>query len=175
LQDAIANEFHKLPWLEKKNISETWGHAELLERFLRRFRSFARQLQHRHDGRVPLIIQDEYDIQDLLHAVLRGFFDDVRPEEYVPSYAGSGSRMDFLIKSEKIVVEVKMTNVSLRDKQIGEQLLIDIGRYQSHPDCQRLICFVYDPGGHLKNPTGLENDLGKTHEKLDVKVIVVSA
>jgi REase_DpnII-MboI len=32
-------------------------------------------------------IKDEYDVQDLLHAILRAFFDDVRPEEFVPSYA----------------------------------------------------------------------------------------
>jgi hypothetical protein len=69
---------------------------------------------------------------------------------------------------------VKVASAALRDRQIGEQLLIDIGRYQSHQDCRRLICFIYDPGGYLKNPTGLETDLSQTTEKLEVKVIVVS-
>ncbi|MCU1273121.1 MAG: hypothetical protein JWO48_552 [Bryobacterales bacterium] len=67
-----------------------------------------------------------------------------------------------------------MASSKLRDKQIGEQLIIDIKRYQGHPDCKRLICFVYDPGGFLKNPGGLEADLSGIHEKLEVKVIIVS-
>lgn len=82
--------------------------------------------------------------------------------------------MDFLLKSEQIVIEVKLAGVTLRDKQIGEQLLVDIGRYQSHQDCLHLICFVYDPWGNLKNPKGLEHDLSKTTDKPQVKVIVVS-
>lgn len=146
----------------------------LLERLLRRFHRIARQLKHRHNERSAFSIQDEYDVQDLLHAILRGLFDDVRPEEYAPSYAGSASRMDFLLKSEQIVLEAKFSGPSLRDKQIGEQLIVDIKRYQAHPDCQRLICFVYDPLGNLKNPLGLETDLSGIHENLDVKVIVVS-
>ena len=28
-------------------------------------------------------------------------FDDIRPEEYTPSYAGGSSRIDFLLKDEK--------------------------------------------------------------------------
>ena len=54
-------------------------------------------------------IKDEYDVQDLLNALLRLNFDDVRPEEYTPSYAGSSTRVDFLLKKEKIVIEVKKT------------------------------------------------------------------
>lgn len=121
------------------------------------------------------MIEDEYDVHDLLHAILRGLFDDVRPEEYTPSYGGGGaSRIDFLLKSEQIVLETKVASPTLRDKQIGGQLIIDIKRYQSHPDCRRLLCFVYDPGGYLKNPSGLESDLSGVHDKLEIKTIVVS-
>jgi REase_DpnII-MboI len=52
-------------------------------------------------------MKDEYDVQDSLHALLKLHFDDVRREEWTPSYAGSQSRMDFLLKREKIVVETK--------------------------------------------------------------------
>ncbi len=65
-----------------------------------------------------------------------------------------------------------MTSETLRDAKIGEQLIIDINRYQAHPDCQTLICFVYDPSHHLKNPEALENDLSGKHNDLAVKVIV---
>ena len=44
--------------------------------------------------------------------------------------------------------------------------------YQSHQDCKTLICFVYDPSGKCTNPTALESDLTKEHDKLRVVVIV---
>jgi hypothetical protein len=37
-----------------------------------------------------------------------------------------------------------------------------------------LIYFVYDPGGFVKNSGGLEMDLSGIHERLKVKVLVVS-
>ena len=56
---------------------------------------------------------------------------------------------------------------------LGEQLIVDIERYKSHPDCRTLICFVYDPAGIIKNPRGIENDLNGRHAELEVKVIIV--
>lgn len=180
LYDAIGREFWKLPWVKPKHkdrgneAQEDISELALLERVLRRFHRTVRQLKHRHNNRVGFSVQDEYDVQDLFHAVLRGLFDDVRPEESTPSYAGGASRMDFLLKSERIVLETKFASDSLRDKQLGEELIVDIGRYQAHPDCRRLVCFIYDPQGNLKNPAGLETDLSRLHGKLEVKVIVVS-
>lgn len=172
---AIKNELDKIAWIEKNPEKPPVEFAnEILYRILRRFHLMAKQLRHRHADRPGIEIRDEYDVQDLLHAILRGLFDDIRAEEYTPSYAGGSSRIDFLLKSEKTAVELKMASSAIRDKQVGEQLLIDIGRYQSHPDCQKLICFVYDPGGNLKNPTGLEVDLSRTVGALKVKVIIVS-
>ena len=143
-----------------------------LQHLLGRFHLVTRQLRIRHKERPTLKIEDEYDVQDLLHA-LKISFDDVRPEEYVPSYAGASSRTDFLLKAEKIIVEVKMASVRLTDKLIGEQLIIDIQRYQMHPDCERLVCFVYDPEGHIRNPVALENDLSGKNNKILVNVVVV--
>src|SRR2546430_517001 len=96
----------------------------------------AHQLTQRHDNRKTLLIEDEYDVQDLLHALLLTLFDDVRSEDPVPTHAGKASRLDFFLKKEKIMVEVKMTSETLRDAKIGEQLIIDIERYQARPDCQ---------------------------------------
>lgn len=177
LYDAVANEFWKLSWIKKADDTKrtvVQSDVALIERFLRRFHRSVRQLRHRHGDRPTFSIEDEYDVQDFLHTILRALFDDIRPEEYAPSYAGGSSRMDFLLKSEQIVIETKFASSNLRDKDVGAQLIIDIGRYQTHPDCKRLICFVYDPGGYIKNPTGLESDLTRVHEKLEVKVIVVS-
>jgi hypothetical protein len=80
--------------------------------------------------------------------------------------------MDFLLKPEHVVVEVKMTRKGLGQKELVTQLAEDILRYQSHQDCKTLICFVYDPAGKCSNPTALENDLTKNHGGLQVIVIV---
>ena len=132
----------------------------------------AKQIRKRHSDRETIEINDEYDVQDLLHGLLKIDFDDIRPEEYTPSYAGASTRVDFLLKREKIIIEVKKTRRGLNAKEIGEQLLIDIARYKSHPDCETLICFVYDPEERVANPIGLESDLEKNTSEINVKVII---
>lgn len=137
------------------------------------FHRVSRSIRNRHDGRSTLAVSDEYDVQDLLRSLLAVDFDDVRPEEWTPSYAGRASRMDFLLKSEKVVVETKMTRDGLSDKELGEQLIIDIARYSHHPDCKTLVCFVYDPLSRVANPVGLQVDLEKQSSgSLAVRVMV---
>ena len=144
----------------------------LLERLCLRFHAAARQLQARHGSRTTLTIEDEYDVQDLLHAILRLHFDDIRAEEWSPSYAGAASRVDFLLKQESIVVEVKKTRARMTPKTLGEELIIDRARYEKHPDCKTLVCFVYDPEGRIGNPVGIERDLEDHGGKLKVRVII---
>ncbi len=96
-------------------------------------------------------------MQDLLHSLLRLHFDDIRPEEWTPSYGGGASRMDFLLKDERIVIEAKMARANHAAKEISEELIIDAARYKTHPDCKTLVCLVYDPN-YIKNPRGVERD-----------------
>ena len=147
---------------------------ERLIRILNRFHRFVKQLKRRQGkSTIPIIeVQNEYDVQDLLHALLKLEFDDVRAEEYTPSYAGSNSRMDFLLKKEEIVVEVKKTSEKLKDKEIGVQLNDDIAKYKTHPNCKILYCFIYDPQELISNPDGLQNDLSQEKEGFKVKVII---
>ena len=161
----------KLP----KNVSKPLKLSSflLVNQICSRFHLVAKKLRSRYSNRDTLVVKDEYDTQDLLHSLLHIFFDDIRPEEYIPSYAGSNSRVDFLLKKEKIVIEVKKTRKGLGTKQVGDQLLIDIQRYRSHPDCKTLICFVYDPEGLISNPKGLETDLNKKEKDFEVKVLII--
>ena len=135
--------------------------AIVIASLLRRFGPGARALQYRGRGRPSFEIADEYDVQDLVHMILRLHAEDIRPEEVTPSYAGSSTRMDFLLKREQIAVEVKMTRANLRDREIGKQLGEDILHYRAHPDARVLVCFVYDPERHIENPRGIEDDLAK--------------
>ena len=145
----------------------------ILEEILNNFHWVVLHLRNRHDDRTTLEIKDEYDVQDLLHSLLLIHFDDVRPEEYTPSYAGGTSRMDFLVKDISTVIETKMTRENLKDKKLGEELIIDIEKYAKHPDCKRLYCFVYDPKELINNPNGLEKDLSNNSDEIEVKTIIV--
>jgi hypothetical protein len=147
---------------------------EKIELIANRFHSVARQLRQRHNGRPTIVIENEYDVQDLFHALLRLFFDDIRDEEWTPSYAGGASRIDFLLKAEQIVVELKMTRPGLKAKEMSDQLIIDTDRYRAHPDCKMLIAIVYDPQEYVNNPRGLERDLTRTTNGVPVKVIINS-
>jgi hypothetical protein len=139
-----------------------------------RFHEVARQLTHRRENRATLEIKDEYDVQDLLHALLRIHFDDIRPEEWTPSYGGGSSRMDFLLKDHAIVIEAKMTRKGLGAKEVSEQLIIDAAKYRQYADCKTLVCLVYDPSAFVKNPRGIERDLAKlSGNGLDVICVII--
>jgi hypothetical protein len=138
----------------------------IVRKICSQFHIVAKQLgDYRHENRNTITITDEYDVQDLLHALLKIFFNDIRPEEDTPSYAGGSSRIDFLIKSEKIAIETKKTRKGLKGKEIADQLIIDIDRYKAaHPDCETLFCFVYDPENLIQNPIGFEKDINEKHK-----------
>lgn len=138
----------------------------------RRFREVADQLAKRHSQRDTLVINDEYDVQDLMHALLWIDFQDVRAEEYTASYAGSSSRIDFILKREQLGLEIKFAHKSTTARTIGDELLIDIGRYKEHRDVKVLVCFVHDPERRIQNPNGLEGDLTGPHDHLQVIVVV---
>lgn len=145
--------------------------AVLVKRLLTRFHAVVVALRTRHAERPPFTIADEYDVQDLLRALLHLDFEDIRPEEWTPSYAGGSSRMDFLLKPEQVVVEVKKTRKGLSDREIGEQLIIDVTKYRGHPDCKTLVCFVYDPEERIHNPAALQ-DLARKEADFEVLVVV---
>ena len=158
------------------NLSESESTKESpvddIRKIIERFHIIARQIRKRYNSRDTLDINDEYDVQDLFNTLLYLYFEDIRKEEWTPSYSGQCARMDFLIKDCDVVVEIKKTRKGLSDKEIGNQLIEDIARYKVHPDCSILICFVYDPEGRISNPRGIENDLTKKDGNFDVIVFI---
>ena len=129
-------------------------------------------MRSRYNNRPTLDINDEYGVQDLFHSLLTLYFDDIRREENNPSYAGANSRADFLLKPKQTVIEIKKSRSGMKNKQLGEELTLDIQKYQAHPDCKTLVCFVYDPEARITNPRGLERDLEQIIENIELKVFI---
>lgn len=120
------------------------------------FNRVAVRMKSRHGSKPPLLMQDEYDVQYLLSAMLALHFADVRAEEATPSRGGASARIDFIVKVHGIAIEVKKAGVRLADRELGEQLAVDIARYEAHPDCKTLLFFIYDPDHCVRNPHSLE-------------------
>lgn len=143
---------------------------ELLEIIIRGLRRAMHPLTHRRKGAQQLTFASEYDIQDLLHAMLRPWINDIRPEEYTPSYAGSSTRMDFLLPAHSLVIETKLVRDRNHARRVGDELIIDIEHYRQHPECKRLWCVLYDPDHLITNAEGLRTDLDGSRSSKDGEV-----
>jgi hypothetical protein len=146
--------------------------GQLLEILFKGLRRAMHPLTHRRKGAQTLIFSSEYDVQDLLHALLRPWVADIRPEEFTPSYAGSSTRMDFLLPRYKLVIEIKFVRDRAHAKKIGDELIVDVEHYRRHPDCSELWCVVYDQDHLLQNAEGLKSDLEGTRAAKDGEINV---
>ena len=146
--------------------------VELVKTLCHRFHSVARQLRLRGEHRATLSVEDEIDVQDLLHALLRIQFDDIDTEEWTPSYAEGASRTTFLLNDNQLAVLVKKTRNGLTAKDLTEQLRIDTERYLTKSRCTSLVCFIYDPDGRIGNPRAFETALTTVNGSLTIGVLI---
>jgi hypothetical protein len=144
----------------------------LLRKIGNRFHAVARQLRLRHEGRATLEVEDEYDAQDVVHALLCLEFDEIRRESWQPGYAGGAAHTYFVVPRDRIVIEVKKTRQGIGAKEIAGQLEHDTLYYWTHPDCQTLFCFVYDPEARVGDPYGLEKTLTREVDGQRVEVFI---
>lgn len=167
IQRNNLNRKHSEKPLVPKNLEK------LLFRIIRGLPRAIQPLTNRRKGSVNLKFVNEYDVQDLLHALLIPWVSDIRSEEFTPSYAGSSSRVDFLLKKHSTVIETKIVRDVYHGKKIGNELIIDIAHYRAHPDCHHLWCVIYDPLRLLKNIEGLKTDLQGNHKNNTGSVNVI--
>lgn len=165
------SEVREAPRTRPKNVDE------VLDIVVRGLPRAMHPLTHRRKGSQELSFNSEYDVQDLLHALLRPWVSDIRPEEFTPSYAGSSTRMDFLLPAYDLVVEVKIVRDRVHARKVGDELIIDIDHYRCHPKCERLWCVIYDPEKLIANPDGLKEDLEGSRmvkgQQVDVRIYVL--
>lgn len=165
-----------VPRLELENpVSRDRGAVENVEMIFERFGDIVRQLKQRDRSRTPLQINDEYDVQYLLHSLLRLYFDDVRDENYLRRHAGVSPRIDFLLEDESIGIETKHVTDNRSPKKIRSELAEDKEHYQSDTRCETLLCFVYDPNQYLTNPAEFEKDLSESTANLTTRVTVTQS
>src|SRR5512135_949101 len=90
-----------------RGVQQRVQHMLVIERLCNRLPLIAQQLQKRHADRETLRIKDEFDLWDLLNALLALEHDDVRALTWTPAYS-THPRTDFLLKIERMVLIARM-------------------------------------------------------------------
>ena len=147
-------------------------YLSVTKKLCQRFHAVVRQLRLRGEYRSTISVEDEIDVQDLIHALLRQHFDDIGTDEWTPGYGDGSPRTTFLIDHDRLAIVVKKTRTGLSRKDLTEQIRADAERYRARGRCSQLFCFIYDPEGRIGNPRGLENEMTSNTEHFTVDVIV---
>lgn len=113
------------------------------------FNASAGVLQSRHANRTPFEIEDEYDVQDLFHALVLPIVPDMVPEDPASKIANKSSRLDFTSKSTGLGIELKHLKSKGDAGRVRDEILVDEATYQAHPYVHTVVAFVHDPDGHI--------------------------
>jgi len=145
---------------------------QLLHKVCLRFHSVARQLRLRKDYRPTLEVEDDYDLQDLLCALLKVEFEEVGTDEWTPPYTGGAPRTTLFLNKDQIAVVAKKTRSGLSTKELADQVAADSAYYRAQDKCATLFIFIYDPEGRIGSPKRLETNLTSVSERCRVEVLV---
>jgi hypothetical protein len=122
---------------------------------MRRFHVAAKYLSNRsRDNKKSLgyRIDDEYDVQDLLYAILKPVIHDLEREDPVPKIAGDSGRVDLCSPSCGMVIEIKYAKSPGRASALSSECRERIVLYSNWPHLRHLNFFIYDPGSNLSDP-----------------------
>jgi CheY-like chemotaxis protein len=165
---------HRELALSVRGLVNAWSRklnsvANVLDKFLTSYSV----LEKRGHARPAFKLTNEYDLQDLLHSIMKPFYSDVISEEYTLKRAGKTKRLDLVVKGLETVIETKMIRSKAHGIGLSNELDIDIRGYVSHAHCKRLFCYVYDPLHYVRDPRIIERDLSGEAAQ-DSRVIDVS-
>jgi len=127
------------------------GDIELAELVCSRFKGAARSLLARRAGKSAFEIKDEYDGQDLLHAMLRCYFKYPVRENPLAKIAGAAStRADLCIDELGLIVEVKFAKGPRDQRRIEQEISEDLVFYTAWEPLKYLF-FVVINSADLEN------------------------
>lgn len=171
-EERILESYHSRTYsfLEKNIIeSNTLSEINSLLTILDNLHKFLLNLNRRYNDRDGFQINDEYDLQDLLYALLKIHFSNIVKEEYVSSKLESNSRVDFLLKDQGIAIETKFIKKNFKAKRLAEELLLDATRYSQHEGIKNIIFFIYDPESLISE---LSSDTVELLNKSSIDIMV---
>jgi REase_DpnII-MboI len=124
---------------------------------LQEFDACVRYLNTRRSAGAVINIQSEDDVQDVLYLLLRPWIVDLVYESPADK---SGNRFvikDFSSASGRFVLDAKYIRNKDHGRLISKELHDDIEMYRTHPRCDDLIFFVYDPDALIPDQRALRS------------------
>lgn len=132
---------------------------ELVLQLCQRLDKSIKVLGQRHAGRPAFEINDEYDVQDLLQAILRAYFKYSTTEEPISKLAGLSTRADFAIEELGLIIEAKIAHGPGDQGRIVKEFAEDVQGYSKWSHLKHLIYLVYN-ADDLKDPEALDQLTG---------------
>lgn len=141
----------------------------LLLQLCERLPQAARFLGSRREGKQPYKIVDEYDVQDLLHAVIRAYFKYSVDEEPIGKVGGARSaRADLGLPDVNTLIEVKFVRGPKDQQRIVEEFAQDLLLYTAWAPLQTFIYMVYN-SADLRDPEAVARLQGNGNTELNGK------
>lgn len=157
LKDPKILSFFKLPDLEDETRFEVI--YKILDT-LPRFHWSANLLEkHRRKNHPPFIINDEYDVQDLLFSYLLMTFDRVDVEDHGRKIAGVSTRSDIFLRDLKLIIEIKCFRTDDNWSAMKQNIDSKVQTYLQNENYDFMIIFIYNPDLALKNTSMIESEL----------------
>jgi hypothetical protein len=126
-----------------------------------RLRDAARQLRDRARGKADFKIEDEYDVQDLLFAVLRAYLKQAIQEDPISKIANcKSSRADISIEAMGVLIEIKFVRSPRDQSTLVQQYAEDLLLYSKWKPLRHLIYLLYNSDG-LADPDAMAELSGK--------------
>ena len=148
----------------------------LVERLCRRLPQAARILGSRpRSGKAPFEVADEYDVQDLLHALLRAYLKFTVQEDPIGKVAGAKSgRTDVSVQDLGVLIEVKYVRGPNDQRRIFDEFSQDLVLYAQWPYLDTLLLLVFN-SSDLRDPEALERLTGPQEvngRRFEVRVVL---
>lgn len=159
-----------------KQEEPTDADPSLIERICTRIRYAASILCNRsRKGKRSYFVEDEYDVQDLLHAVLRAHLKFSVQEDPLAKVAGARSgRIDISVEDLGILIEVKYVRSPHDQKSIFDDFSRDLVLYASWSPLKTLLYVIYN-SSDLADPEALQKLSGPKEidgKRFDVRIIL---
>lgn len=128
----------------------------------------------RRANKASLKVLDETDAQDVLNVILNTHFGHVVRDDPTHSVGGTHAKIDFLVPSLGVGVEVKVATKSHREGPIAREISADIEQYRAHHKIHTIFFIVYDLDAILQESVSLERDFTRYTPGLQETVAIVA-
>ncbi len=173
MQEAKENVLSYLKTLDLLSNTDQKYLSGILHNFHLFMESFCEARPHKKATLKPedlkkIQINNEYDLQHILFAILKPLFTDARTE--VNEDTGYGTvRDDIKIPSLDTIIETKCTRANMNQQKLTEEISADITNYKA-----KFIYFlVYDKEKVVKNPQAFRNTYNRVFDGKQVNVILI--